>query len=133
MHVFRSLAIFSLFLSACSSQPIIAPVEQLQHPLVEQTSPSPSNEKVLAVQNKTVLYQCKKRKSVKVTQTASEKKNLTVEFNQTAHKLFSSLPKTSKKKYSNIRWIWTEEFDGSYTLRDKNSKILAEQCVKGEK
>lgn len=129
MRKFRFFAATSLFLTACSSQPLITPVEQIQQIPLE-VAPTPSTEKILSVQTKTVLFQCLKQKSVKVTQNANEKKSLTVEFNQTSHKLSSSVPKTSKKKFSNIRWIWTEEFDGSHTLRDKNGKILAAYCIK---
>lgn len=131
MFIFRSLLILAFFLTACSSPPIIAPVDQLQQPLVEQAlAPSPSDEKVLTVQNREALYLCKKGKTVRVTKNIANKKSLMVEFNRISHKLFSSLPKTSKKKYSNIRWIWTEEFNGSHTLRNKSGKILANFCIK---
>lgn len=129
MRMFRPFVAASLFLTACSSQPIITPVEQIQHAPLD-AAPTPSTETVLSVQDKTVLYQCRQQKSVKVTKNMAEKKSVTVEFNQTSHKLSSSVPKTSKRKFSNIRWIWTEEFDGSHTLRDKNGKILAAYCIK---
>lgn len=129
MRAFYSLAVVTLFLTACSSQPIVAPVEQLQHVPIEK-APTPSTEKILPVQHKTALYLCKDQKSVKLTKDSNEKKSITVEFNQTSHKLSSSVPKTGKKKYSNIRWIWIEEFNGSHTLRDKSGKVLADFCIK---
>lgn len=128
MRTFRPLVVFGLFLTACTSQPMVAPVEQMQQAPIE-LAPTPSAEKIQPVKNKTVLYLCSKQKSVKVTKNANEKKSLTIEFNQTSHKLSSTVPKTSKKKYSNIRWIWAEEFDGSHTLRDKNGKVLAGHCI----
>lgn len=129
MRAVLPFAFFTLLLSACSNPPIIAPVELLQHSPLEQ-APTPSNEKILPVQSRVTSYLCHQQKSVRLTQNANEKKSITIEFNQTSHKLSSSVPKTGKRKFSNIRWIWTEEFDDTATLRDKNGKILASHCVK---
>lgn len=126
-----SLVIFTALLAACTPKPMVSPIEQVsQKGLGQALTISPSNKKTTTIQKRTALYQCKKQQTVKITTSPQERKTITVEFNQTSHKLFSSVPKQSKKKYSNIRWIWTENFNGVGTLRDKSGKVLAEQCVK---
>lgn len=126
MRKFLGFALFSAVLTACTPQPAVAPVEQIQKlpNALSLTAATP-----VSVQNKTVAYQCKKGKTVRVTHTSGDKKSITVEFNQTSHKLSSSVPKQNKK-YSNIRWIWAEDFNGKSSLRDKSGKLLAENCVK---
>lgn len=119
--------ILSAFLGACSLP--IAPVE-----LIEQVPETVVSEQatphITQVQNRTMLYKCQKGKQVSVTHTAQDKKTVLVEFDKTSHKLSSSLPKgRNYKKYSNIRWIWSEDFKGKANLRDKSGRVLAQECI----
>lgn len=124
-------ALFLPFLTACLPKPAVAPIEQVQQEtkVVEQAVREVAKK---TVKDRTLAYQCKNQRTVRVTYTANDKKTINVEFNQTSHKLSSSLPKSTqnKRKYSNIRWIWSEDFNGKSTLRDKSGKVLAENCVK---
>lgn len=129
MRKLLSFAILSTLLAACTPQPAVAPVEQVEK-LPDAKQIQPAETKTTAVKNSTTLYQCAKNKSVRITKSAHDKKTLTVEFNQTSHKLSSAVPKKSKRKYSNIRWIWAEDFNGNGSLSDKSGKILADKCVK---
>lgn len=126
------LAIFSLFLTACVPQPLTPPVEQVPEIKQPKQLNTTLKKKTSAVKNKNELYQCNKNKIVRVTKASNHKKssNINVTFNQTTHRLSSAVTRNNSKKYSNIRWIWTENFKGVGTLRNKNGKILAENCVR---
>lgn len=128
MRKFLPFALFLPFLTACLPKPAVAPIELVQQE-TKATEQAPRETSKKAVKDRTLAYQCKNQRTVRVTYTANDKKTITVEFNQTSHKLSSSVPKQSKK-YSNIRWIWSEDFNGQSTLRDKSGKVLAENCVK---
>ncbi|AHG87276.1 Opacity associated protein B [Bibersteinia trehalosi USDA-ARS-USMARC-190] len=127
-----SLAIFSVFLTACMPPPLTAPIEQIQTIEPPKQLIATKKKVTSTVKNKTVLYQCSKNKTVRVTKAANSKKSqyISVTFNQTTHRLSSAVTRNNSKKYSNIRWIWSEDFNGKGTLRDKNGKILAQNCGK---
>lgn len=126
---------FALLLTACAPKPISSPVEQLEENIVTETikpAAEQAKKQTATVHNKNTLYQCRHNKTVKVRKSTNKKNKqvITVTFEQTSYKLSSSITRKSGKKYSNIRWIWTEDSKGKGTLRDKNNKILAENCVK---
>lgn len=135
MKHYFPFAIFGLFLTACTPQPLVAPIEQIEQAQQEQATQTTKVETPLtqsSVKNRTVLYQCAKKQTVKITKAANSKKtqNITVEFKQVSHRLSSAVTRKNSRKYSNIRWIWTEDFNGKGVLTNKNGKILAENCVK---
>lgn len=124
------IATLSLWLSGCSLT-TIAPAEQLQKSIVKP------NEVQVATKGRAVIkkqpvseYRCDQGKVVRV-RFASTKKNSTISviFNQTTHKL-SPTVSSKGKKYSNIRWIWFEDFNGKGTLKDNRQNILAKNCIK---
>lgn len=123
----------SLFIIACTPQPIISPVEQVEGTAITaKKNATKPKKQTSTVHNKNILYQCKNNKTVKIRKSTGKnnKQSITVEFQQTSYKLSPSVTRKSGKKYSNIRWIWTEDSKGKGTLRNKNNKILAENCVK---
>lgn len=115
-----------LLLSACMA-PAVSPVAQLEQSLV----PNKTVQTVMKI-NEHIHheYQCDNKQMVRVQyDNAKKNKAVDVTFQQGTHTLYSSVTKKGKK-YSNIRWIWSEDFDGKGTLRDNRNKILAENCVK---
>lgn len=132
MKPYFPFAILGLILTACTPQPLIAPIEQVNQVQQEQATKVETPLPQSRVKNKAMLYRCNKNQTVKITKTTNSKKiqNITVEFNQISHRLSSVVTQKSHRKYSNIRWIWTEDFNGKAKLQNKNGKILAENCVK---
>lgn len=138
MKLFSKIFIgtFALWLSACSLT-TVAPVEQLQQNLdqekLEKTQKTPSATKMGRARIKpqpTIQYLCDDNKTVTI-QPTSKKKNspITLIFNQTSYKL-SPTVSSKGKKYSNIRWIWLEEFNGKARLCDSRNKAIAINCVR---
>lgn len=136
MRKWLTFAFFSAFLSACSAPALISPAEEIENlPANEINTTEPQKEtqtppQTTSVKNKSTLYQCKGKKSVRVIKASENDKTVRVEFNQVSHTLSAALPKENKRKYSNIRWVWTEDFNGKAKLQNKSGKILAENCVK---
>lgn len=133
MTLFSKIGIGALAigLSACSMT-TIAPIEQLQDSL-NQRKPVSASAKAgrdTVKQLPIIKYYCDKKKVVRI-QPISKKKNsvLKVFFNQTSYEL-SPTVSDKGKKYSNIRWIWLEDFKGRAMLIDNRHKILANNCVK---
>lgn len=133
MQIIRNIVvgIFALWLTGCSLT-TIAPIEQLQKSLTQEKSLSPtakSGRNTVKQQPITKFY-CDKKKVVQI-QPSSSKKNSAVKivFN---HLSFELSPTVSDKgkKYSNIRWIWLEDFNGNGTLIDNRHRVLASNCVK---
>lgn len=117
-------------LSACSLT-TIAPIEQVQKVAQDKKAPSlPKSGRDSIKQQPTIKYMCDGNKIVRL-QPSSKKKNstVTVIFNRTSYKL-SPTVSDKGKKYSNIRWIWLEGFNGKGMLSDNRNKILATNCVK---
>lgn len=117
-----------LWLCGCSAT-TIAPAEQIQQKTEQKAKPVAKGRDVVKKQLITE-YRCAKNKTVRV-QKSSTKKNstVTVTFNQVSHKL-SPTVSNQGKKYSNIRWIWLEGFNGKAVLSDNRHNVLAENCVK---
>ena len=118
-----------LFLTACSIT-TVPPVEEI----------SKKNEEVIVgrevkpdVVKKQIVteYSCKNKKQVRVQKSVGSKKAapITVSFHHASYKLSPQVSRQAKK-YSNIRWTWTENMQGVGTLTDNSHKILAEKCVK---
>lgn len=97
-----------------------------------ETQPQAVKKTAKSVQNRATLYKCNQKKTVRITQEVNSKKNqnIKITFNQTAHTLSPMVTRTNSKKYSNLRWIWAIDAKGKGSLRNKNGKILAENCVK---
>ncbi|OOH90819.1 hypothetical protein BMT54_04065 [Pasteurellaceae bacterium 15-036681] len=111
----------------------VTPIEQVQsslHPVdgVDKNVVK-AVEKRKVVKNQARNFVCKDNKVVRIVQTATVKKNkvITLTFNGTSHKLSSTVTKLGAK-YSNIRWIWTEDLQGLGTLSDNRNRVLAEKC-----
>lgn len=123
---YSSIYAMIALLSACTV-PAVSPVSQLEKSLI----PTKNTQMIVKI-NERIYYEylCDNKQIVRV-QYDNTKKNRAVDitFQQSTHTLYSSVTKKSKK-YSNIRWIWSEDFDGKGTLRDNRNKILAENCVK---
>lgn len=134
---YRFIGIFCILgLVACT--PKVAPVEQMQtqmeQPQTIQVKPSVSSKAQKQVRH---LYRCAENKTVRIQQVRKVK-NLTVKaptsgwivvtFGEISHKLSPTVTK-SGKKYSNIRWQWTEK-NGKGTLQDNSHNVLAKECVK---
>ncbi len=121
------ISISGILLSACTptSMSPVAQVEQNQF----LASPTKSNT-VMKVKNQSITeYKCKNKKTVTIQPDNTKKKAINLTFAQTTHTLSSVVTKKSQK-YSNIRWVWTEDFSGKWKLRDNRNKVLAENCVK---
>ncbi|WP_301099131.1 MliC family protein [Otariodibacter sp.] len=120
-------------LTACSLT-TIAPVEQLQKKIetdqaqIQQTTQIESRRGTVKKQIIN-LYLCEKEQNLKI-QSIPEKSNLiSVTFNHITHTLSPTV--TSRgKRYSNIRWIWSEDLNGIGTLSDNRNNILAIGCIK---
>lgn len=133
IHRVLFIAGCGLFLSGCT--PTVAPVEQMESKQV--TKPVPKLATTKAQRQTHSLYQCKKEISVKVQRVQATKATATrkattagiiVSLGDISHKLSPAVTKIGKK-YSNIRWIWTEQ-NGVATLQDSRGKMLAEGCIK---
>lgn len=123
-----SLSFLLFTLSGCSVT-TIAPAEQVQQKVEKRPEAAAKWRDVVKTQPFR-QYRCDHDKIVRV-QPVSNKKNspLTVTFNQSSYKLSPTVSKMGKK-YSNIRWIWLEGFDGKATLSDNAHKVLASNCQK---
>ncbi|QGM81624.1 MliC family protein [Otariodibacter oris] len=128
-----SLFLCCINLSACSLA-IIAPAEQLQQKIkIEQKQVQLQNkiESSRHVIKKQVVtsYLCEKSQNLRIQATPDRDNLIRITFNRITHTLSPTV--TSKgKRYSNIRWIWTEDLNGIGTLSDNRNNILATGCVK---
>lgn len=129
MRKFIFFAFFPFVITACI-KPISSPIEQVQEAV--ETQPQAVKKTAKSVQNRATLYKCNQKKTVRITQEVNSKKNqnIKITFNQTTHTLSPMVTRTNSKKYSNLRWIWAIDAKGKGSLRNKNGKILAENCVK---
>ncbi|QIM61870.1 hypothetical protein A1D29_00245 [Pasteurellaceae bacterium Orientalotternb1] len=117
-----------MWLCACSAT-TIAPAEQIQQNTKPQLQSVAKGRDVVKKQLITE-YRCANSKTVRVQKSSNKKnKTVTLTFNQVSHKLSPTLSNQGKK-YSNIRWIWLEGFDGKAVLSNNRQKVLAENCVK---
>ncbi|QLB20640.1 hypothetical protein A6B43_03380 [Vespertiliibacter pulmonis] len=126
-----------LSLTACTMT-TISPIEQVQKSIGKEGELEPKQsvksarvEKQDRVKLPVVReYVCQQQKIVRV-QPLSKKKNspITVSFEQMSYQLS---PKVSSKgkKYSNIRWIWLERFNGQAILSDSSNQPLAVGCIR---
>lgn len=121
------ISICGILLTACTPTNIspVAQVEQKQF----LASPAKSNTIVKVKDQSIIEYQCKNKKTVTIQPDNTKKKAINLTFAQTTHTLSSVVTKKSQK-YSNIRWVWSEDFSGKWKLRDNRNKVLAENCVK---
>lgn len=125
MKFFLSIPLILFSLSACA--PSVAPIDE-----VAQVQSKKEAVREVAPVRKTVEYQCKGGKIVRVQSPYGKKsKKIVVSFNQLSHKL-SPIVAQNGKKYSNIRWTWSESAHGIGTLHNNRQAILAEKCVKKE-
>lgn len=115
-----------ILLSACTL-PGMSPIAQIDHLQHQFASPASAENRQVVKEKAGVEYVCQDQKGVRLQQI--NKKTINVTFGQTTHKLSSTVTKTHKK-YSNIRWIWTEDFNGKGTLKNNRNNILAEGCVR---
>lgn len=133
MKVVRKIAlsIFTLWLSGCSLT-TISPIEQLQERLKQEkiALPTAKSGRNTVKQQPIIKFYCDKKKVVQI-QPSSSKKNSAVKivFNNLSYEL-SPTVSDKGKKYSNIRWIWLEDFNGNGTLSDNRHRVLASNCVK---
>lgn len=116
-------------LLGCSTT-TIAPVEQVEQKIQQPEQKISSIKKDVVKKQRIVSYQCEKNQILRV-QFLNSKKNspIALTFNRASYTLSPSVV-TQGKKYSNIRWIWTEDFNGVGTLRDNRNNLLAEKCIK---
>lgn len=131
MVFFNKISLFGLLVLGVSgcTMTTVAPVEQMQKKI--QTRPEAVAKSRDVVKKQPFhQYRCDHNKIVQV-RAVSNKKNspLTVTFNQSSYKLSPTVSKMGKK-YSNIRWVWLEAFDGTATLSDNAHKLLASNCRK---
>ncbi|AUI66641.1 MULTISPECIES: MliC family protein [Glaesserella] len=122
------ISLGGILLSACTL-PGMSPVAQVDKK--QFLSESAQSNTVVKVKECSITeYQCKNNKTVTI-QPDNTKKAIHLTFAQTTHTLSSVVTKKSQK-YSNIRWVWSEDFSGKWKLRDNRNKVLAENCVKKE-
>ncbi|MGX2949949.1 MliC family protein [Ursidibacter sp. B-7004-1] len=116
-------------LLGCSTT-TIAPAEQVEQQIQQPEQSVPQIKTDVVKKQRIISYQCAKNQTLRV-QFLNSKKNspITLTFNRSSYTLSPSVV-TQGKKYSNIRWIWTEDFNGVGTLRDNRNNLLAEKCVK---
>ncbi len=120
-----------LLLSRCTPS-LIAPAEQVH---LSQTQEQKADQPPRTVVKKQSVseYLCKNGRSVRVQQNleSSKKTTISVTFNQRTYRLSPAVTQKAKT-YSNIRWVWSEDFSGIGTLRDNRNNLLAENCIKKE-
>ncbi|WGE89294.1 GlcNAc transferase [Actinobacillus arthritidis] len=127
------LPISLLMLTGC--KPLEAPIEQVQKALPSENT----NEKISIIKSQTAIeFICKGDIAIKV-QRYQPKKNdnpkprisgtqaISVTYGNTKHTLSPVVTKNGNK-YSNIRWIWFEGFDGVASLSDNSGNVLASDC-----
>ncbi|MGX2967663.1 MliC family protein [Ursidibacter sp. B-7004-1] len=116
-------------LLGCSTT-TIAPAVQVEQQIQQPEQSVPQIKTDVVKKQRIISYQCAKNQTLRV-QFLNSKKNspITLTFNRSSYTLSPSVV-TQGKKYSNIRWIWTEDFNGVGTLRDNRNNLLAEKCVK---
>lgn len=119
-----------MFITACMT-PAISPVVQMDKLSQQQNQQinEPGSPKKVIKSRHSDEYLCDHQQILKLQYDDSNKKAVDVTFQQTTHTLYSAVPKKNKK-YSNIRWIWSEDFNGKGTLRDNSNKVLAKECIK---
>ncbi|MDO4698066.1 MAG: MliC family protein [Pasteurellaceae bacterium] len=127
---FAMSILIAMALSACSIT-TIAPAEQVRKQMSEESTIQQQSPRTIVKKQPIIEYRCDKAKRVNVQPTANNKKNSTIHltFNQSTYKLSPNV--TNKgRKYSNIRWIWTVDNQGTGTLIDNRHKVLAKNCIK---
>lgn len=120
-----------LVLSGCTPS-MMAPVEQIHQSQVQDQKID--NAPLTVIKKQTVYeYYCKKEKVVRIQYTGeiSPKSTILVTFNQRTYRLSPAVTQKAKK-YTNIRWVWSEDFSGIGSLRDNRNNLLAENCIKKE-
>lgn len=123
------LSLSSLWLIGCHAT-TIAPAEQVEQRLQQPLPAATPMKKDVVKKQRQWHYLCDNNQSLRV-QFLNNKKNspISLSFNRTTYTLSPAVG-TQGKKYSNIRWIWSEDFHGIGTLKDNRHKLLASQCVK---
>lgn len=110
----------------------IAPVDQVQENTqnIPLDSPSTLTRKV-AKKPYITEYQCENRQKVRIQSPSFSRKNqsITLTFNQRSHKL-SPMISEKGNKYTNIRWTWLVDFNGTGQLINRRYNVLAKNCVK---
>lgn len=119
-------------LSGCQV-PEIAPVEQVQ--IANRTKLDEQDVTInrsIANKKTEFTFLCSQAKRVKVQYnygSPNKISNVVVTWGDTSHALSPAVSKNGQK-YSNIRWIWLEKFNGTATLFNNRNKLLATDCVK---
>lgn len=131
------MGMLALLLTACTMKTIV-PIEQSQKSIMQESKlmvqktvkPGAMSKQDRVKQLPIIEYVCEQNKIVRI-QPLSKKKNspITVIFEQMSYKL-SPTVSSKGKKYSNIRWIWLERFNGETTLNDSRNQPLAVGCVR---
>ncbi|KMK50695.1 hypothetical protein RO21_10390 [[Actinobacillus] muris] len=113
-------------LSGCTL-PGMSPIAQIDSAQHQFILPPPAENRQIVKERTALNYQCKNQQRVRIQPL--NKKTINVTFGHTTYKLSSTVTK-NHKRYSNIRWIWTEDFKGTGTLKNNRQKVLAEGCVR---
>lgn len=121
---FTLLFLLSSLLGACTL-PGMSPIAQVDYAQHQFISPSSSENRQVVKEKSGFDYVCRDKQRVRVQ--VVNKKTINVTFGQTTYKLSSTVTK-NHKRYSNIRWVWTEDFNGQATLKNNRNKVLAEGC-----
>ncbi len=130
MKTVAILVAITALLSGCAE--LVPPAEQVQMMSSQSKHFGNGAVRTTVVNDAVDVYHCDKGLSVKLQQTQPEKKRkspLTVTFGELSYKLSPTITKNGYK-YSNIRWIWWEKFDGKASLFDNSNHVLAKNCVK---
>lgn len=120
------LSSLTAVLSGCTL-PGMSPVAQIDHAQHQFVSPPSTDNRQVVKEKSELNYHCKNQQRVRIQPL--NKKTINVTFGHTTHKLSSTVTQ-NHKRYSNIRWVWTEDFNGKGILKNNRHKILAESCVR---
>lgn len=118
-----------LCVSGCTMQSTLTATSAVEKKPTPKTSLNKTTQKSTSTN-----YICKDNKAIKVVPVVKKNKKskktqvINLTFNDVTRRLVPAVSE-SGKKYSNIRWSWSEKEEFS-TLTDSTGKVLAEQCVK---
>ncbi|ANF61741.1 MliC family protein [[Haemophilus] ducreyi] len=136
--MFLLINLFGIIGCTISAPPIerVKNMQLISHSALPQTS---LKQKVTLVKELSVAqFICKdnvvvkvqQQKKEQVAQTKYHKNNtaISVTYLNSTHTLSPTVAQNGKR-YSNIRWTWTEK-QGKGTLTDNSDKILASECIR---
>lgn len=132
MQAWLKISVLPIFISLTGCHlTTIAPVDQVQKNVEISPLESPTLNRTVAKRHEIAEYHCENHRKVRIQSNNSKHKNksITLTFNQRSHKL-SPMISEQGKKYTNLRWTWVVDFNGTGRLINNQRTILAKNCMK---